>query len=150
MWADAWRGVGVVAADRVLRALAVAQALAALSAGATSALLVVLVRSHLHASATGYGLAIGAGAFAGPLVLSRLPARDGDAPRQRPGSTGPLLDEGLDLLGELVFDLDVPRGLGHVDDEEEVRDQQRLEHRDAQVLQPLADPDADRVIARIA
>ncbi len=81
MWAEARRGVGVVVADRVLRALAVAQALAALSAGVTSALLVVLVRSHLHASA-GYGIAlgaIGAGAFAGPLVLSRLPARDGHA-----------------------------------------------------------------------
>ncbi len=82
MWAEARRGFGVVVADRVLRALAVAQALAALSAGATSALLVVLVRSHLHASATGYGLALGAigiGAFAGPFALSRLPARDGHA-----------------------------------------------------------------------
>ena len=79
MWAEARQGFGFVVADRLLRVLGVAQALAALSAGATSALLVVLVRSHLHASAAGYGLAlgaIGAGAFAGPLVLSRLPARD--------------------------------------------------------------------------
>lgn len=53
MWAEARRGFGFVAADRLLRALAVAQALAALSAGATSALLVVLVRSHLHASTAG-------------------------------------------------------------------------------------------------
>ena len=82
MWAEARRGVGVVVADRLLRALVVAQALAALSAGATSALLVVLVQSHLHASATGYGLALGAigvGAFAGPLAVSRLPARDDHA-----------------------------------------------------------------------
>lgn len=79
MWAEARRGFGVVAADHLLRALGIAQALAALSAGATSALLVVLVRSRLHASAAGYGLAIGAigiGAFAGPVVLSRLRARD--------------------------------------------------------------------------
>ena len=79
MWTEARRGFGVVVADRLLRALGVAQALAALSAGATSALLVVLVRSHLHASAAGYGLAVGAigiGAFAGAIVLSRLPARD--------------------------------------------------------------------------
>lgn len=78
MWKEARRGFGFVAADQLLRALAVAQVLAALSAGATSALLVVLVRSHLHASAAGYGLALGAigvGAFAGPLLLSRLTGR---------------------------------------------------------------------------
>lgn len=69
MWVQGRQALGYVAADRLLRALAVAQALAALSAGATSALLVVLVRRHLHASTTGYGLAvaaIGVGAFVGP------------------------------------------------------------------------------------
>lgn len=48
------------------------QALAALSAGATSALLVVLAQEHLHVGATGFGLlltAIGIGAVVGPLVL---------------------------------------------------------------------------------
>ena len=83
MWVQGRQALGYVAADRLLRALAVAQALAALSAGATSALLVVLVRRHLHASTTGYGLAvaaIGVGAFVGPLVLSRLPAGRRHAP----------------------------------------------------------------------
>lgn len=78
MWKEARRGFGFVAADQLLRALAVAQVLAALSAGATSALLVILVRSHMHASAAGYGLALGAigvGAFAGPLLLFRLTRR---------------------------------------------------------------------------
>lgn len=60
--------------DRLLRALAVAQALAALSAGATSALLVVLAAEQLAVGGGGYGLmlaAVGAGAFLGPLVLIR-------------------------------------------------------------------------------
>ena len=73
-------GVGLVRRDRLLRALAVAQALAALSAGATSALLVVLAARRLHTSAGGYGLllgAIAAGAFTGPVLLTRtrLPGR---------------------------------------------------------------------------
>jgi hypothetical protein len=49
--------------------------LAALSAGATSALLVVLAERHLHAGPTGCGLllgAIGVGAGLGPLALARL------------------------------------------------------------------------------
>jgi predicted MFS family arabinose efflux permease len=49
--------------------------LAALSAGATSALLVVLAREHLGLPASGYGLllgAIGIGAVLGPLLLTRL------------------------------------------------------------------------------
>lgn len=61
--------------DRLLRALAIAQGLAALSAGATSALLVLLATRRLHASGSGYGLllaAIGIGAFAGPFLLSRV------------------------------------------------------------------------------
>jgi len=62
-------------ADRLLRALAGAQLLAALSAGATSALLVVLAREHLRVDGRGFGLmlaAVAVGAFTGPLVLSRL------------------------------------------------------------------------------
>lgn len=78
MWLEGRRGFGIVLSDRLLRSLAVSQALAALSAGATSALLVVLVRQHLHASATGYGIALAAialGAFSGPFLLSRLRAK---------------------------------------------------------------------------
>lgn len=59
----------------------VGQVLAALSTGATSALLVVFVRDHLHAPPAGYGIALGAigvGAVLGPLLLIRFirdPAR---------------------------------------------------------------------------
>jgi MFS family permease len=77
LWAQAREAVGQLAHDRLLRALAVAQTLAALSAGATSALLVVLAARRLHASGGGYGLLLGAiavGAFTGPIVLARLPA----------------------------------------------------------------------------
>jgi MFS family permease len=68
-------GARLISGDRALRALAAGQLLAALSAGATSALLVVLARRHLHADASGYGLllgAIGIGAASGPLLLTRL------------------------------------------------------------------------------
>lgn len=71
-------GLAAIWHDRLLRALATAQALAALSAGATSALLVVLARRRLHVTGTGYGLmlaAIAVGAFVGPLVLTRLGSR---------------------------------------------------------------------------
>ncbi|MBC9001738.1 MFS transporter [Micromonospora aurantiaca (nom. illeg.)] len=74
-WTAAAAGVRHITADRRLAALAIAQTLAALSAGATSALLVVYVRDHLHAPPAGYGIAIGAigvGAVLGPLVLVRL------------------------------------------------------------------------------
>ena len=57
----------------LLQALAVGQFLAALSAGATSALLVVLAQEHLGGGES-YGLlvaAIGAGAALGPLLLLR-------------------------------------------------------------------------------
>ena len=77
MWAQAGEAVGQLARDRLLRALAVAQILAALSAGATSALLVVLAARRLHTSGGGYGLLLGAiavGAFTGPVLLARLPA----------------------------------------------------------------------------
>lgn len=73
--ADAREGVRVLVRHRLLRALAVGQLLAALSAGATSALLVVLAEDHLAATGSQYGLliaAIGIGAALGPLALLRL------------------------------------------------------------------------------
>ncbi|MDQ3615539.1 MAG: MFS transporter [Actinomycetota bacterium] len=81
LWAEARHGVAVLVRHRLLRALAVGQFLAALSAGATSALLVVLAEEHLGVTGRGYGLLIGAigiGAVLGPLVMMRLirdPAR---------------------------------------------------------------------------
>ncbi len=72
---DALEGARVLVTDRLLRALAVAQLLAALSTGATSALLVVYAREQLRVSGAGYGLllaAIGAGAALGPLLLLRF------------------------------------------------------------------------------
>lgn len=71
-------GLAYIKASRLLSTLGVVQGLAALSAGATSALLVVLAERHLSLDATRFGLllaAIGAGAGIGPLVLARL-ARD--------------------------------------------------------------------------
>lgn len=75
IWTQGREALGVLGRDRLLRALALAQALAALSAGATSALLVILAARRLHASGGRYGLllsAIAVGAFAEPLVLTRL------------------------------------------------------------------------------
>lgn len=72
---EARDGVRVIARHRLLRALAGGQLLAALSAGATSALLVVLAEDHLGVTGRGYGLliaAIGVGAALGPLALLRL------------------------------------------------------------------------------
>ena len=72
---DAAAGMKRLVADRLLRALAVGQLLAALSAGATSALLVVLARDHFALPPGGYGLllgAIGVGAVLGPFLLTRL------------------------------------------------------------------------------
>jgi len=74
-WAQATDGVRLVRRSRFLGTLALIQGLAALSAGATSALLVVLAERHLHVSAGGFGLllgAIGIGAGLGPLVLQRF------------------------------------------------------------------------------
>ena len=74
-WAQVREGVTTVAGHRLLRALAAAQFLGALSAGATGALLVVLAREHLALDAADYGLllaAIGVGAATGPMLLSRL------------------------------------------------------------------------------
>lgn len=79
--AEAREGVTVLLRHRMLRALAVGQLLAALSAGATSALLVVLAKDHLGVTGRGYGLliaAIGIGAALGPLLMLRFirnPAR---------------------------------------------------------------------------
>ncbi|HET7487745.1 MAG TPA: MFS transporter [Acidimicrobiales bacterium] len=73
--ADVTGGLRVVMADPFLRLLAGVQALAALSAGATSALLVVLAGERLGAGAGRFGLligAIGVGAGLGPLVLQRV------------------------------------------------------------------------------
>jgi MFS family permease len=75
IWQQSSEALHVLGRDSLLRALAIAQALAALSAGATSALLVLLASKRLHASGSGYGLmlaAIGIGAFLGPLLISRL------------------------------------------------------------------------------
>jgi predicted MFS family arabinose efflux permease len=75
IWTQGRQALGLLSRDRLLRALAVAQALAALSAGATSALLVVLAARQLHAAGAGYGLmlaGIAVGAFLGPLLLPRL------------------------------------------------------------------------------
>ncbi len=72
---EAREGVAVLVRHPLIRTLAVVQFLAALSAGATSALLVVLAREHLDVTGRGYGLlvgAIGVGAALGPLVLLRL------------------------------------------------------------------------------
>jgi MFS family permease len=91
-------GLALVLGDRVLRALAAGQVLAALSAGATGALLVVLAREHLGMDARGYGLmlaAIGVGAAVGPLLLARLVAD----PRRPAFVFGPyLLRAAVDLL----------------------------------------------------
>ena len=72
-FAHARDGLSALAALPLLKALAVGQFLAALSAGATSALLVVLARDRLGGG-EGYGLlvaAIGIGAALGPLILLR-------------------------------------------------------------------------------
>jgi MFS family permease len=70
--AEAREGVRILARHRLLRALAVGQLLAALSAGATSALLVVLAKARFGVTGTGYGAliaSIGVGAAIGPLLL---------------------------------------------------------------------------------
>jgi MFS family permease len=72
-FAHARAGLAALAALPLLKALAVGQFLAALSAGATSALLVVLAQDRLGGG-QGFGVlvaAIGAGAALGPLLLLR-------------------------------------------------------------------------------
>ncbi|HEX2046132.1 MAG TPA: MFS transporter [Acidimicrobiales bacterium] len=95
--ADVAEGLRMIRRSRFLGTLAGVQALAALSAGATSALLVVLAERHLNVGAGRFGIliaAIGVGAALGPLLLRRLIAD----PR-RPGVLfGPyLLRGGVDL-----------------------------------------------------
>jgi predicted MFS family arabinose efflux permease len=101
-WQQAREGIAVLAAHRVLRALAAGQGLAALSAGATSALLVVLIRQRLGMGPAGYGIAlacIGAGAVLGPLLLTRLVSD----PRRPAFVFGPyLLRAGVDAVLALV------------------------------------------------
>lgn len=68
IWTQGREALGLLGRDRLLRALFVAQGLAALSAGATSALLVVLAAEHLGVTGGGYGAmlaAIAVGAFVG-------------------------------------------------------------------------------------
>ncbi len=72
-FAHAREGLAALAALPLLKALAVGQLLAALSAGATSALLVVLAQDRLGGGG-GFGVlvaAIGVGAAVGPLLLLR-------------------------------------------------------------------------------
>ncbi len=91
---DAVTGARLLGTDRVLRTLAIGQFLAALSAGATSALLVVLAGDHLRLKPSGYGLllaAIGVGAVLGPLLLTRLVSD----PRRPAFVFGPYLIRGL-------------------------------------------------------
>ncbi len=85
----------------VLKPLLVVQALAALSVGATSALLVVLARSAYGLNATGYGLwltVIGMGAVAGRFTIAR---RLGRTPWQTVSSAFVLRGGGDIALGLL-------------------------------------------------
>lgn len=101
-WWQARAGVGLIMHDRLLRALAAGQLLAALSAGATSALLVVLAQRDLRVDARGYGLmlaAIGVGAAVGPLLLAAFVRQ----PRRPAFVFGPyLLRAAVDLVLAIV------------------------------------------------
>ncbi|MBA2767531.1 MAG: MFS transporter [Sporichthyaceae bacterium] len=73
--AQAREGISALVSSPLLRALGAAQLLAALSAGATSALLVVLARRSLGTDGAGFGVLLGAiavGALAGPWFLTRF------------------------------------------------------------------------------
>jgi predicted MFS family arabinose efflux permease len=103
-------GARLLVTDRLLRLLALVQLLAALSAGATSALLVVLAGRHLRVGPDGFGLllgAIGVGAALGPLLLARLVSN----PRRPALVFGPLVLRGLvDLLLATTRSLAVAMG----------------------------------------
>jgi MFS family permease len=96
--------------DRLLRLLALVQLLAALSAGATSALLVVLAERHLRVGPGGFGLllgAIGVGAALGPVLLARLTSN----PRRPALVFGPYLLRGaVDLI--LAATRSLPAAIG--------------------------------------
>ena len=100
-FAHAREGLAALAELPLLKALAVGQFLAALSAGATSALLVVLAKNRLGGDGQ-YGLlvgAIGIGAALGPLLVVR---RIGD-PRRPLLVFGPYAVRGLvDLVLAVV------------------------------------------------
>jgi len=103
-------GLRTIRRSRFLSTLAEVQALAALSAGATSALLVVLAERHLRVGAGQFGLligAIGVGAGLGPLALQRL-VRD----VRRPGWLfGPYVLRGfVDLVLAVTTSLGVALG----------------------------------------
>lgn len=91
---DVREGLVLMRHDPLLRALAQVQALAALSAGATSALLVVFSEEHLDVGPERFGLllmAIAVGQGAGPLVLQRFITEV-----RRPALLfGPLIGRGL-------------------------------------------------------
>jgi hypothetical protein len=53
-------------------------------------------------------------------------------------------------LDELSFDLHVPCGLSHIHGQEQHRDQQGLDRRRRDMVDPLADADADREVAGIS
>jgi len=79
-WAGALDGFNAVRASPLLTRLAYVQALASMSAGATSGLLVVLAERSLDIGPGGFGTllgAIGVGAAVGPLLLRRF-VRPGD------------------------------------------------------------------------
>jgi MFS family permease len=72
---DAREGLQFARHDRFVSRLVLVQALASLSVGATSALLVVLAQDHYALSPSGFGsfiLAIGLGALLGPFLLALL------------------------------------------------------------------------------
>jgi len=74
-WNAALGGIVEIRARPLLRRLALAQMLAALSAGATSGLLVVLASERLGTGPSGFGLligAIGVGAALGALTVARV------------------------------------------------------------------------------
>lgn len=95
-WREVLAGVEAVKRHSLLSRLAIVQALAALSAGATGGLLLVYAEVALNVDASGFGLllsAIGIGAALGPLLLRRF-----IRPAQRLWLFGPFaLRGGLDL-----------------------------------------------------
>ena len=105
-WDAATAGAKLVRSQPFLRRLALVQVLAALSAGATSGLLVMLAANRLDIGPTGIGGllgAIGIGAALGPLVLGRF-----IQPTRRLWLFGPLAVRGaVDLVLALATSLPV-------------------------------------------